>query len=149
MSVRKLIAFGLTLAIDLALVWAGLHYDRALLIGAVLIGLALAGLWLWDWGRAKRPSAEDDKRRKRKLIDEGRRLGSVYGLGKSGDKSFRQFLERTTAYAALRPHLSRDYLEKLNAPRATYAMKEGARYEPLVEWFLDDLDRLEKKWGLS
>jgi ABC-type multidrug transport system fused ATPase/permease subunit len=87
--------------------------------------------------------------RKRKLIDDSRRLATIYSQGRAGEKSFRQYLETTQTYAALRQYLNTEYLNKLNAPRTVYAQADGALYEPLVVWFLDDLDRLERDWGLA
>lgn len=87
--------------------------------------------------------------RRRKLITDARRLATLYTRGRVGEKSFRQYLESTQTYAALRRHLSAEYMEKLNAPRTAYAQAGGAKYEPLVQWYLDDLDRLEKLWGLG
>jgi len=43
---------------------------------------------------------------------------------------------------------SKGYLDKLNNSRVAYAQVPGALYEPLVEMFLDELDRLEKQWDL-
>jgi hypothetical protein len=31
--------------------WAGLHYDRALLDGGVLLLVLIVVLWLWSWGK--------------------------------------------------------------------------------------------------
>jgi hypothetical protein len=86
--------------------------------------------------------------RRRKLIVDARRLATLYTRGQAGGKSFRQYLESTQTYAALRRHLSAEYLKKLNAPRTIYAQADGAKYETLVQWYLDDLDRLEKTWKL-
>ena len=118
----------------------------------------VAVLWLWSWGRPRQAptadavSAEADQKdlaRKRQLIDGGRRLAATYSAGGSGDDSFRKYLERTQSYAALRGHLSPAYLAKLNDSSVLYATEAGARYEPLVAWFLDDLDRLEREWKLA
>ncbi len=133
---------------------AGLALDVQTLTtaGVILFGLA-AVLWLYEWGRlrTRQGQAADPTEldRKRDLIKRARRLAATYSQGGTGDNSFRHFLERTETYATLRRHLSRDYMEKLNAPRTVYVKAGGARYEPLVEWFLDDLDRLERKWQLD
>jgi ABC-type multidrug transport system fused ATPase/permease subunit len=87
--------------------------------------------------------------RRLKLIDDARRLAVIYSQGRSGPQSFRQYLESTQAYASIRQHLDPEYLNKLNAPRVAYSKPAGARYEPLVQWFLDELDRLERAWNLD
>lgn len=98
---------------------------------------------------ANSDGAGSQKERRRKLITDARRLATTYTQGQAGKKSFRQYLESTHTYAALRRHLSAEYLAKLNAPRVVYAKADGATYEPLVQYYLDDLNRLEAKWGLE
>jgi hypothetical protein len=151
---RQIISVVVSLAIGLLMAAAGLYFDVQTLTvaGIILFGLA-AVLWLFDWGRLKRITPQEmdasERDRKRDLIDRARSLAATYSQGNTDEDSFRRYLERTKTYAALRGHLSRDYLKKLNAGRTAYVMAAGARYEPLVEWFLDDLDRLEREWGLS
>jgi len=48
---RSALALGLSVAITLIVAWAGLHYDRALLDGGVLLLAFIAILWLWTWGK--------------------------------------------------------------------------------------------------
>ena len=85
--------------------------------------------------------------KRRALLDECRDLAHKYTRN-DGDLAFRAFLEGERAYADIRGHLSAEYLAKLNAPRTLYVCADGARYPTLVSWFLNDLDRLEKEWGL-
>lgn len=142
-----------SLAVGLLMAAAGLFFDVATLTtaGIVLFGLA-AVLWLFEWGRSKRETAqeieESKRKRRRELIDQARRLAIIYTKGETGEDSFRSYLEATQTYAALRSHLNPKYLEKLNAPRTLYAQADGARYHPLVDWFLAELDRLEREWRL-
>lgn len=150
---RQIIGFICSLAVALLLAAAGLYFDvRTLTLSGVILFCFAAILWLYEWGRPKVKPKElnsAEPNRKRTLIDRARGLVATYSQGNAGKDSFREYLERTQTYAALRGHLSSDFLRKLNAPRAVYAKAEGARYEPLVEWFLDELDRLEREWRLT
>lgn len=87
------------------------------------------------------------QKRRREMIAECRDLAHQFTVGTT-DKSFRVFLEEQRVYADIRSHLSANYLKKLNAPRTLYAKAGGAKYDTLVQWFLDDIDRLEKDWDL-
>lgn len=95
--------------------------------------------------RSRGEKAEDARRRS--LITAGRDIAHRF-VGEGQDQGFRAYLEHERAYADIRPHLSQGYLDKLNAPRTSYSNADGAKYPPLVSWFLDELDRLEKEWGL-
>lgn len=151
---RQIISTVGSLAVGMLMAAAGLYFDVVTLTyaGVVLFGLA-AVLWLYEWGRTKKVTPQEidasERDRKRILIDRARSLAATYSQGRTGADSFRMYLEGTTTYAALRGQLNADYLAKLNAPRTLYAQADGARYEPLVEWFLDDLDRLEREWQLT
>ena len=92
--------------------------------------------------------ANPKKERQRELINQGRDIAVEY-TREAPAGGFRAYLESQRAYADIRPHLSEDYRAKLNAQRTFYAQADGARYETLVQWFLDDVDRLEKEWGLT
>ena len=151
---RQIIGSILSLAVALLVTAAGVYFDVRTLtvVGLSLFGFA-AILWIYEWGRKKHVTPQEidatERDRKRSLIDSGRSLAATYTQGRTGQDSFRQYLEGTKSYAALRGHLRRDYLAKLNNGRMVYAMAPGARYEPLVEQFLDELDRLEREWGLE
>ena len=119
----------------------------ALLAALPIVVVALVAL-LVNNGASPDGNVSANERR-RKLITDARRLAALYTRGRAGEKSFRQYLESTQTYTALRRHLSAQYMKKLNAPRTAYAQADGAKYEPLVQWYLDDLDRLEKAWGLG
>jgi hypothetical protein len=95
----------------------------------------------------QRAAAEAEKERRRALIKTGRDLAFGYCDGDQ-EETFREYLEGQRGYSDIRPHLSQDYRRKLEAVRMTYADADGARYPSLVQWFLDDLDRLEEEWGL-
>jgi hypothetical protein len=84
---------------------------------------------------------------RRALIKTGRDLAFGYCHGDQ-EETFREYLEGQRGYADIRPHLSDAYRSKLDAVRTTYANPDGAKYPSLVQWFLDDLDRLEKEWHL-
>ena len=103
-------------------------------------------LALWPAQSATSPSRNEESR-KRELIEKGRDLAHGFTDDHAG-QGFRSYLEGHRSYADIRPHLSSDYLKKLNAHRTLYAKADGAKYPALVSWFLDDLDRLEKEWGL-
>lgn len=151
---RQIISALASLAVALLVTAAGLYFDvfTLTIAGVILCGL-VAVLWLHEWGRSKHVTPQEidatERDRKRHLIDRGRSLAATFAQGRTGVPSFREYLERTATYAALRTHLSKDYLKKLNAPRTAYVGDGAGSYEPLVEWFLDDLDRLEREWGLS
>jgi len=90
---------------------------------------------------------EGARKRRQELIAKARDLAQDFGDGETGE-GFRAYLEGQRVYADIRPHLSPEYLAKLNAQRMLYAKADGAKYPTLVSWFLDDIDRLEKEWGL-
>lgn len=152
---KKILGFLGSVGVALALGAVGVIYDAKLLLqaSAILLG-AVVVAWLLVWanilpsGAGRNPTDDTDLARKRKLIDAARGLASRYASDPP-DASFRQFLEGTRTYASIRGHLSQTYLDKLNASRTAYLSDGAGKYEPLVEWFLDDLDRLERKWGLS
>lgn len=126
-------------------------------LAGFILFVAVVTYLLFEWdqkvrslspGDVEHARADEDRKRKRELIDKSRDFAAIYTQGRTGQDSFRQYLEGTKTYAALRGHLSKEYLKKLNDGRTVYAQTPGARYEPLVEMFLDDLDRLEREWGL-
>jgi hypothetical protein len=154
LPMRQVISAIVSLAIALLVTASGIYFDVQTLTvaGVILFGLA-AILWLFEWGRSKRVTPQEvdasERDRKRELLDRGRSLAATYTQGHTGADSFREYLEGTKTYAALRGHLSKGYTDKLNNSHMLYAKADGARYEPLVEWFLDDLHRLEHEWRLS
>jgi len=89
-----------------------------------------------------------ETQRRRDLIAKGRDLAHDYAE-REQEETFREFLESQRVYADIRPHLSVGYRKKLEAVRVAYADADGSKYPSLVAWFLDDLARLEKKWGLK
>lgn len=139
----------------MALAWGLFHSSLAispatvfqyLLIALPIVIVGVVAVMLA--GRRSTPD-EKDQERKRQLIDKGRDFAAVYSQGRTSAESFRKYLESTKTYAAIRPYLSKEYLAKLNDSRTVYAKDPGALYEPLVQMFLDELDRLEAKWGLA
>lgn len=151
---RQVISAIISLAVALLVTAAGLYFDVQTLTvaGIILFGFAVI-LWIYEWGRQRNVTPQEvdasERDRKRSLIDQGRTFAATYTQGRTGHESFRHYLEGTKSYPALRGHLSKEYLAKLNDGRTSYAMAAGARYEPLVEWFLDELDRLERDWDLT
>jgi len=85
------------------------------------------------------------KERQRDLITQGRNIAFGY-THENPEGGFRAYLEGQRAYADIRPHLSEEYRAKLHAQRTLYAQADGAKYETLVQWFLDEIDRLEREW---
>lgn len=97
---------------------------------------------IWPTGAAKPKLAEE-------LIAAGRDWAHEFTESANGDSfGFRSFLEGKRLFADLRPHLTPEYIGKLNAQRTSYATADGAKYPTLVSWFLDELDRLAGEWGL-
>lgn len=94
------------------------------------------------------PVTSHNKARQRDLITQGRNIAFGYTHEKP-EGGFRAYLEGQRAYSDIRPHLSQGYLAKLNAQRMLYAKADGARLETLVQWFLDEIDRLEREWNLT
>ncbi len=88
------------------------------------------------------------KERQRDLITQGRDIAFGY-THEAPEEGFRAYLEGQRAYADIRPHLSPEYLVKLTAPRTVYVKAQGAKYEPLVDSFLREIDRLEREWNLA
>jgi hypothetical protein len=90
----------------------------------------------------------ENRERQRQLIDRARSFAANYTKG-GVDGTFRGYLEGTPTYAALRGHLSKQFFNELNQPRRVTLPAEGARYDPIVEAFLNELDRLEREWGIN
>jgi hypothetical protein len=120
-------------------------YEMRRITGGIGDPVAMGARLLEEDAKEEAKSAE--KERRRALIKTGRDLAFGYCHGDQ-EETFREYLEGQRGYADIRPHLSEKYRRKLEAQRVAYADPQGAKYPTLVQWFLDDLDRLEKEWGL-
>lgn len=95
------------------------------------------------------PTTKSIPRIAQTLITAGRDWAHEFTQSADGDSfGFRDFLEGKRLFSDLRPHLSAEYMAKLNVQRTSYATADGAKYPTLVSWFLDEIDRLEDAWGL-
>jgi hypothetical protein len=91
----------------------------------------------------------DVARRRSKLIRDAREF-VITATAKDGvETDFKGKLETFLPFFELRPHLSESYLSKLNAQRTFYVPTDDTRLPPLASWFLDEVDRVEKEWGLG
>jgi LPXTG-motif cell wall-anchored protein len=87
------------------------------------------------------------QKRRREVIADLRDIGLRYAHD-NGEIPFREHLERQRPYVDIKRHLSKKYLSRLNAGRTSYSQADGALYPVLVQELFDELDRLERKWGL-
>jgi hypothetical protein len=138
-----------SIAVNIVLAAAGLLVKGDVLLYAGTIGLALTAiLWIWSWAFAPSREAVSDKERRsrrRKIINEARSMDSKFELQERW--SWRDMVRYSPEFAPVRPHLSTDYLNKLNDVRTAYAGR--GLFDPLAGMFLDELDRLEREWELS
>ena len=160
MDYRKIIGFGGSVAVALILAAAGLHYDAKALFyaGAILLAVVLAA-WLFLWAHplpipASGPEitrateeARERQERRRKIIDQAREMVAAHELQVRRD--WWQTIRYSPSYAAVRPHLSAEYLEYQGNPLTRRTVAAGAIHQPPVDRFLAELDRLEREWGLS
>lgn len=61
------------------------------------------------------------------------------------DKSLQYLLERNEFYYSLKPHLSRETISQIHRTRIFYA---GLTISTPMKLILDDIERIEKEWGL-
>ena len=88
------------------------------------------------------------KHDKRTLIAQAREF-VVDSCAKRGvNTDFRKAAQRYAPYFVLRPYLTDDFRRKMDAQRTIIVPRDGATMPPLATMFLDELDRLEKEWGL-
>lgn len=91
--------------------------------------------------------ADKERRsRRRKILNEARQMVADFEL--QSRWSWRQMIRYNPAFASVRPHLSKEYMEAIRATRTAYASDEWL-HDPLAAMFLSELDRLEREWGLS
>jgi hypothetical protein len=138
-----------SVAVNVVLAAAGVLIKGDVLLYAGVIGLALTAiLWIWSWAftKPKEDEAEGERRsRRRKIINEAQSLVAKYELQERW--SWRDTVRYSPEFAPVRPHLSAEYVKKLNDTHTVYA--QGGLLDPLAEMFLDELDRLEREWKLS
>lgn len=85
---------------------------------------------------------------KRSLITKARAF-TIRACRKEGEETdFRQKLEAYAPYFELRPHLSEDFRTKWNDTRIIHVFPIESNMPDIALFFLDELDRLEKEWGL-
>jgi hypothetical protein len=161
MDYKKVIGFGGSLGVALILAAAGLHYDAKSLFyaGVILLAVVIVA-WLFFWAHpmpqpvvhAADPDeartteeARERQERRRKIIDEARKMVSRHEINKEGN--WRRTIQVNPAFAAVRPHLSRAYIDSLNSNMTVVTGREI--HEISVDNFVSELDRLEREWGLS
>lgn len=55
----------------------------------------------------------------------------------------------TSAYAEMRPHMTRDIIDKFEAQRTFFVPPDGGRGDQLFkQWASDEVARIEREWGL-
>jgi len=98
--------------------------------------------------RAQREAdqAKEIDMRRLAMIREARALVARHEADEHSD--WRGTIRTSPEYLALRPHLSAKYLKRVSAVR-TIEIGIDTMHEPLVGGFLDEIDRLEKEWGLA
>ena len=120
-----------------------------------LMLVAYLGAVLWTFIKPRVPSvaetheveAERERRsRRRKMLNEAREMVVNHEL--QSRWNWRQTTRYSHQFADIRPHLSEAYMKRLNAVR-TIELGQAGTSEPLVQGFLDELDRLERDWKLS
>ncbi len=135
--------------------------EHIVAIGWALAGLfGLAGLLTWEYRatfasfvRWKLPAVSSEQfsqgiDEKRALIAKAREF-VVIATGEKGiNTDFKRKLESYAPYFELRPHLSVEFRKKVDAQRTVFVPRDGTHLPALASWFLDELDRLEKEWGL-
>jgi hypothetical protein len=125
----------------------GLWVAVPVLVLCVLI-LVTDTIWGWIKGKRSKEAAVDNPNHQRELIRAGRQF-VITACAKNGiETDFKRKLEAYPQFFKIRPHLSQEYRDKLDAPRTVYVPRDGTHYPALANWFLDELDRLEKEWGL-
>jgi hypothetical protein len=94
-------------------------------------------------------SSDDTRAHRKELIRGARKFVARFVENHPGDEqAFKTKLESDISFLSLEPHLSKEFLEKLHAPRTIYVQREGTNRPALADWYLDELKRLEKEWGL-
>lgn len=115
-----------------------------------LIGL-IAGL-LIPWVRWEVDRRRQEHQRRVELIQSCRGMVRIFSLRDQPQPesaySFREYLEKQTEYYAIKPHLSAEFIRKLEAPRTVYVAADGDSLGALVQMFIGELSVVEKRWNL-
>jgi hypothetical protein len=102
--------------------------------------------------KADEEAIEPDRQRqdneRRALIANAREFVVKACEKKGAETDFRKKLEAYVPYYELRPHLSDDFRAKWNATRVIHVFADDPNLPDIAVFFLNELDRLEKEWGL-
>jgi hypothetical protein len=92
-----------------------------------------------------RPSHTDASRQK-ELVAQGRKFVSRTVAERPRDPDFfKTRLESDIAFLSLRPYLSKEFLGRVEAQRTIYVPRENTNMPALADWYIEELDRLEKE----
>jgi len=129
-----------------------------ILVSWFMTGAGLAEYQRAAYFRAKRQFVDlssmdgiefEMRRAKRPLIAAARAYVEQLTRAKCESMDFSRIPETTKIFHALRPHLSQEFLNRLErSGRAMLVAPVGSRLSGVAYAFLDELDRLEREWGL-
>jgi hypothetical protein len=88
------------------------------------------------------------EKERKELIKEARSFVVTTCAKEGKNTDFRAAAEAFAPYFTLRPYLSETFRKKIDASRTIYVNADDSNLPALAAWFLDELDRLEKEWGL-
>jgi len=148
--IQKILGFLASTSIAILLTAAGLYFDATELTysgGALFVLVASLWLLLRFNPRPDPKEREVIGDRQRQLIRNTRGMISGHTQVPNG-RDFRDLFEASGVFPELRQHLSREYLTKFNKRNASIS-STGGPMDPFAKLLLDELDRLEKKWGLN
>jgi hypothetical protein len=85
---------------------------------------------------------------KRALIREAREFVLRACKKDGAGTDFREKLSAYAPYYDLRPYLSEDFRTKWNSPRTIHVFAVDTNLPDIAMFFLDEIDRLEREWGV-
>jgi hypothetical protein len=91
---------------------------------------------------------EAQYRHRQMLLARGRDLAHRFSTD-IGQRNFRRFLEADRVFPEIRPHLSRAFFKILNFWPEDRPSRWAAVSAAQAQSFLDEIDRIEREWGLS
>jgi len=121
-----------------------------------LLLVAYVGAILWTFIGPRSPTAAETQEieadrerrsRRRKMLNEAREMVANHEL--QARRDWWQTIRYSPEYAAIRPHLSADYLAYEGSPKTRRTVSAGPGHQPPVGRFCAELDRLEREWKLS
>jgi hypothetical protein len=121
-----------------------------------LLLIAYMGAILWTFISPRAPTvaetqeieADRERRsRRRKMLNEAREMVANHEL--QARRDWWQTIRYSPEYAAIRPHLSAEYLAYETSPKTRRTVSAGPGHQPPVDRFCAELDRLEREWKLS